>query len=161
MSVGSSNIGLASVCTHPEAGLLARLFYRVAVALIDTQCQSGRRAYPSRLFLKFLQYSADQGHVLAMARLGGMLYRCGVSRVDKRSGLEYLRQAAKRGDVQSRFLLGSAYLDGQLVRRDDKTALHWLALAADAGHAEAARLLQTCKALDTNTAIPVPDPLPA
>jgi uncharacterized protein len=99
-----------------------------------------------------LQYSADHGHLQAMAQLGGMLYRCGVGRADKRSGLEYLRRAAKRGDIDSQFLLGAAHMDGQLVRRDDKTAIHWLALAADRGHGDAARLLEECKTRQTEKA---------
>jgi len=92
-----------------------------------------------------LQYAADHGHLQAMAQLGGMLYRCGVGRADKRSGLEYLRLAAKGGDIDSQYLVGAAHLDGQLVRRDDKTAIHWLALAADQGHSDAARLLEDCR----------------
>lgn len=125
-------------------GLVGRLFYRLAFSLINFQCQQGR-AYPSRFSLKMLQYSADHGHLQAMAQLGGMLYRCGVGRADKRSGLEYLRLAAKRGDIDSQYLLGAAHMDGQLVRRDDKTAIHWLALAADRGHSDAGRLLEQCK----------------
>jgi len=126
-------------------GLIGRLFYRLAFSLINFQCQQGRRAYPSRSSLKLLQFAADQGHLQAMAQLGGMLYRCGVGRADKRSGLEYLRLAAKRGDIDSQYLVGAAHMDGQLVRRDEKTAIHWLALAADRGHSDAGRLLEECK----------------
>lgn len=144
MSVGSSNFSLISGRVDNGCGFFARAFYRLAFSLINFQCQKGR-AYPSRLSLRMLQYSADQGHLQAMAQLGGMLYRCGVGRADKRSGLEYLRLAAKRGDIDSQYLLGAAHMDGHLVRRDDKTALHWLALAADRGHGDAGRLLQECK----------------
>lgn len=147
MSVGSS-FGLISARADSGCGVFARVFYRLAFSLISFQCQNGR-AYPSRFSLKMLQYSADHGHLQAMAQLGGMLYRCGVGRADKRSGLEYLRRAAKRGDIDSQFLLGAAHMDGQLVRRDDKTAIHWLALAADRGHGDAARLLEECKARQT------------
>ena len=145
MSVGSSNFGLTSVRANTGCGLSARLFYRLAFSIISFQCQQGRRAYPSRFSLRMLQYAADHGHLQAMAQLGGMLYRSGAGRADKRSGLEYLRRAAKGGDIDSQYLLGAAHLDGQLVRRDDKTAIHWLALAADRGHSDAARLLQECK----------------
>lgn len=144
MSVGSSNFGLASARLDNGRGFVSRLFYRLAYSLIHFQCQQGR-PYPSRFSLRILQYSADQGHLQAMAQLGGMLYQSGVGRADKRSGLEYLRIAAKRGDIDSQYLLGSAHMDGQLVRRDDKTALHWLARAAEQGHDDAGRLLQECK----------------
>ncbi|MEZ5508227.1 MAG: hypothetical protein R3F38_20645 [Gammaproteobacteria bacterium] len=148
MNVGSSNLGLTADRTNAGCGLFARLFYRLAFSVISYQCQHGR-AFPSRFSLKMLQYSADQGHVQAMAQLGGMLYRCGVGRADKRSGLEYLRRAAKGGDVDSQYLLGAAHMDGQLIRRDDKAALHWLALAADRGHGDAVRLLEECKTRQT------------
>lgn len=144
VSVGFSNFGLTSSRANHGCSVFARLFYRMAFSLINYQCQNGR-AYPSRFSLKMLQYSADHGHVQAMAQLGGMLYRCGVGRADKRSGLEYLRRAAKGGDIDSQYLLGAAHMDGQLVRRDDKTAIHWLALAADQGHCDATRLLKECK----------------
>lgn len=144
MTVGSSNFGLTSDRVDSSCGLFARLFYRLAYSLINYQCQHGR-AYPSRFSLKMLQYSADHGHLGAMSQLGGLLYRCGVGRADKRSGIEYLRLAAKGGDVDSQYLLGAAHMDGQLVRRDDKTAIHWLALAADRGHDDAGRLLQECR----------------
>ena len=125
-------------------GVFARLFFQIAFSWINFQCQHGRQ-YPSRFSLKMLQYSADHGHVRAMAQLGSLLYRCGVGRADKRSGIEYLRLAAKKGNIDAQYLLGAAYMDGQLVRQDDKAAIHWLALAADRGHDDAADLLQTVK----------------
>lgn len=127
-----------------ECNLIARVFYRAAARLIDMQCQRGR-IYPSRFSLKMLQYSADHGHVCAMARLGGLLYLCGVGRADKRSGLEYIRRAAKSGECEAQFLLGKAYFDGQLTQQDYKQATHWLALAADRGHENAGQALKDCQ----------------
>jgi len=127
-----------------NCGWFARVFFRAAWSLISFQSQRGRR-YPSQFSLNLLKYSANQGHVQAMAQLGRLLYSCGVCRADKRNGLEYLRRAARGGDVNAQYLLGSAYLDGTLVRQDDKTARHWLTLAADSGHAEAVSLLQSCR----------------
>lgn len=144
MSVGSSNLGLTSARLDDGCGMIARLLYRLASFLIRFQCQQGR-PYPSRFSLRMLQQAANLGHLQAMAQLGGLLYRNGAGRADKRSGLEYLRVAAKRGDIDSQYLLGAAHMDGHLVRRDDKTALRWLALAAERGHADAIRLLQECK----------------
>src|SRR5690606_37095543 len=90
----ASNLGeVKSGC-----GLFARLFFRAAYSLINLQYQKGHQ-YPSRFSLRMLQYAANQGHVKAMAQLGGLLYQCGVGRADKRSGLEYLRKAAKVGNV--------------------------------------------------------------
>lgn len=137
--------GMTAKSVGKECGLSARFLFKMAFALIRFQSRQGRR-YPSRTSLKILQYSADHGHVQAMSQLGRLLYCSGVGRVDKRSGLEYLRQAARGGDINAQFWLGSAHLDGQLVRQDDKTAVHWLTLAAERGHAEAASLLQACKA---------------
>lgn len=129
---------------NTQCGLVARFLFRAAHKLIFVQTQNGR-AFPSRLPIKMLQYSADHGHVSAMSQLGSLLFQCGVGRADKRSGLEYIRCAAKRNDCQAQFLLGKAYYSGQLINQDTKSAAHWLALAADKGHEEAACFLQTCK----------------
>lgn len=136
--------GMTANSADNGCGLFARVFFRAAWSLISFQSQQGR-LYPSRFSLKMLQYSADHGHLQAMAQLGRLLYSCGVGRADKRSGLEYLRRAARGGDVNAQYLLGSAYLDGALVRQDDKTAIHWLTLAAERGHVDATSLLQSCK----------------
>lgn len=119
-----------------HCGMVARLAYRAANALVNLQCRNGR-VYPSRFTLKLLQYSADQGMVCAMSDLGRFLYQCGVGRTVKRSGLEYIRQAARFGDTEAQFLLGKAYHNGELASKDDNAAAHWLALAADKGHPEA------------------------
>lgn len=139
------NWGLATKSADRGCGLFARMFFQIAFSLINYQCQNGRQ-YPSRFSLRMLQYSADHGHVRAMAQLGTLLYQCGVGRADKRSGIEYLRLAAKGGDIEAQYQLGAAYLQGQLVRQDNKSAIHWLALAADRGHDDACELLHSMKA---------------
>ena len=128
---------------NDQCGLIARMCFQAASKIIGLQTGRGR-AYPSRFTIKMLQYSADDGHVSAMTRLGGLLFQCGVGRADKRSGLEYIRCAAKRDDTQAQFLLGKAYLNGQVINQDVSSAAHWLALAADKGHSEAAAALETC-----------------
>lgn len=127
-----------------QCGLFASLLFRTAIRLIDMQGQLGR-TYPSRFSLKLLQYSADHGHVSAMSRLGGLLFSCGMGRVDKRSGLEYIRRAAKGGDIEAQYLLGKACYEGNITQQDCKIALHWLALAADHGHPDAATVLRDCQ----------------
>ncbi len=127
-----------------HCGMFARLVYQAARKLIFLQTQNGR-AYPSRLPLKMLQYSADHGHVTAMSQLGGLLVQSGVGRAVKRSGLEYIRCAAKNDDSQAQFMLGKAYYKGQVINQDMKNAVHWLALAADKGHSEAAKYLDACQ----------------
>ena len=135
---------MTAISIRNESGLLASLFFRTAIRLIELQCQRGR-IYPSRFSLKLLQYSADHGHISAMSRLGGLLFDCGVGRADKRSGLEYIRRAAKSGDIEAQYLLGKAYFEGNITPRDYKAATRWLALAADRGHQQAASILQQCQ----------------
>lgn len=137
--------GMSANKVSGKCGLLPRILFRIARSLMGLQSRQGRR-YPSRTPLRFLQYSADRGHVQAMSQLGCLLYCSGVGRADKRSGLEYLRQAARGGELQAQYWLGAAYLEGQLAPQDDKAALHWLALAAERGHPDAATLLQRCQA---------------
>lgn len=137
-----------------ECSVFARFSYRAANRIIDIQCQRGR-IYPSRFSLKMLQYSADHGHLSAMSQLGCLLYRCGVGRAVKRSGLEYIRMAAKGGDSEAQFQLGKAYFDGSLTHQDNKAATHWLALAADRGHSQAAEVLSECRSEDMVNDSPV------
>lgn len=127
--------------------MIARFSFRAANRIIDIQNQRGR-IYPSRFSLKMLQYSADHGHLSAMSQLGCLLYRSGVGRAVKRSGLEYIRMAAKAGDTEAQFQLGKAYFDGSLTHQDSKAATHWLALAADRGHTQAAEVLFECRRED-------------
>lgn len=135
---------MTAISMRNESGLLASLFFRTAIRLIELQCQRGR-IYPSRLSLKLLQYSADHGHISAMSRLGSLLFDCGVGRADKRSGLEYIRRAAKSGDIEAQFLLGKAYFEGNIIPCDFKAAARWLALATESGHDRAAVLLEQCQ----------------
>ncbi|MCG8313438.1 MAG: hypothetical protein MI976_09490 [Pseudomonadales bacterium] len=119
---------------------IAGLVYKVAQSFIDFKCEGGR--FPSRLPLKFLQYSADLGHVRAMSGLGCLLYRFGACRAEKRSGMEYIRQAAKCGDPEAQYVLGKTYLtDDHINQKNQQLAIHWLALAADKGHTLASQKL--------------------
>lgn len=127
-----------------QCGFFARFSFRAANKLIDMQAQGGK-TYPTKMPLKMLQYSADNGHVSAMTQLGNLLCDCGVGQVDKRSGLEYVRNAAKEGDAEAQFRLGELYLTGNLVQQDLQRACHWLAQAADRGHADATPMLNQCR----------------
>ena len=127
-----------------ECGFFARFSFRAANKLMTMQAQGGK-SYPTKMPLKMLQYSADNGHVSAMSQLGNLLCDCGVGQVDKRSGLEYVRSAAKGGDADAQFRLGEFYLTGHLVSQDLQRACHWLAQAADGGHKDAGRRLQQCR----------------
>lgn len=130
-----------AVTNSPQrSSWIAGLVFKIAQSFIDFKCEGGR--FPSRLPLKFLQYSADLGHVGAMSGLGCLLYRFGACRAEKRSGMEYIRQAAKCGDLEAQYVLGKTYLsDDHFSQKNKQLAIHWLALAADKGHTLASQKL--------------------
>lgn len=127
-----------------------RCLYFFARRLIHFQCSRRGHQFPSRLPVRLLHLSAEQGNLKAMSELGVMLYASGACRADKRNGLEYLRRAAKLGDTEAQYRLAEAHLHGSpLIKPNRQMSMHWFALAADSGHALAREKLATLRENNT------------
>jgi len=95
-----------------------------------------------KLALFWLKKSAEQGHYLALHRLGNIYLGDGVTGADPVAAVRYITMAAQKGYSPSQYLLGTLYQTGQQgVAKDQATALKWFRLAADQGHKTARQVL--------------------
>jgi TPR repeat protein/S1-C subfamily serine protease len=86
---------------------------------------------------RLFQQAAEQGHVDAQSRLGGMyLMGLGVSQ-DRGKAAEWFSKAAEQGHAGAQDNLAMLYSWGDGVPQDSAKALEWLTRAADQGYANA------------------------
>ena len=84
-----------------------------------------------------LTTAAEQGVVLAQARLG-VLYGLGQAVAqDDTEAVRWHRQAAEQGNADAEYYLGLHYYEGRGIEQDAAQAMAWYTKAAEQGHAQA------------------------
>lgn len=104
----------------------------------------GGLAQDSYKAIKWLQMSADQGHVEALLDLGNAYY--GGEGIDRNlnKAFEIYLQAAELGNADAQNNVGSMYGKGVGVSLSYENAVKWLRLAGNQGHQVALNSLGLC-----------------
>jgi TPR repeat protein len=90
-----------------------------------------------------LRGPAQQGNVVAQARLGALYLSGQGVKQDYNAAMRWLKMAAEESEPSAQTNIGVIYYEGDGVDRDFKEAARWFQMAADQGYVDAQARLAT------------------